>query len=127
MNKGKIYYKLVNKGLESWIASGILKTKYKVGEKVFAKKELLKLGYGLTVFKDFGSLKEFGEAIIGINPSSNKIYACKIGKVLKKPPYRLNYVEALSIKGFKLQIKATKWPDGTVMTDSIELIEEVTL
>ena len=123
----KVYYKLVNANLTSWVAYGILTTKYKVGKWVFAKKRLLDLGYGLTVFKSFKDLQTY-YSNRAFTASTDKIYECEIGNIIKKPKERLFITGADSMKDFREKLihgSRTIWPIGTVMTDSVKLTKEV--
>ena len=125
----KIYYKVTTPDLYSTYVKGEMRIHYKIGKWVRPNKKVLEKGYGIAVFDSVENAHDLFHCLC---PSSilwkEKLFECEIGKILPTP-YRSIYVPNLIsdfIKYIELDNRTyCLWPKGTIITDKVRLIREV--
>ncbi len=115
----KIYYKITNKELGSYMAKNKAYIQYKIREFVTAPDWLAKQGYYLLVFD---SLEHAKNECCSFN---DKIWKCEVRDIQKNLPC-CHYIYEVS-KGFlpKNKTNIITWPKGTIMAKEVKLIKEI--
>lgn len=127
----EIYYKIVTPELRSisWEKVSIFSIQYKEKEFVNAPNELFELGYGLTVFKDMKSLKNFIKNT-PIFRLMYRIYSCETRDEIPIPKQGGIRFSPSSYSQFKKFITeyedvVLNWPEGTLMARSVKLLKKL--
>ncbi len=114
----RIYYKITNKELGSWIVEKEAYVQYKVGKYVTAPCWLAEQGYHLLVFDDIRYVKRVFCSF------TDKLWECEIKDVQKYLPVCRDIL--LINKGILPKSNDTfPWIDGTTMVREVKLIKEI--
>jgi hypothetical protein len=118
MNK-KIYYKITNYELGSWITENKAYVQYKVWEFVTAPDWLASQGYHLLVFDN---IKDAKHNFCHLN---DILWKCEVKDIQEGLP-ACHYVHEIN-NGFlsKSNTKTIMWPAGTIMVKAVKLIKEI--
>jgi hypothetical protein len=109
-----IAWKVLHPGLKSYAACGMAKLRYKIGVKTRAPQWLARRGYHPLVFRT-------PESALCFAASDYPIFKCKTGRVRKLMP-----IADLSFLDLgKIETVSAIWPEGTMMVEWVELLEEI--
>lgn len=117
--------------LHSPSITGALALDYPIGQRTQANEEMLKIGFGIMIFKDLSQARSWTRRYY-------QLYRVKVGKVFDVPRRRMH-------RGAEVNINRTSetpwqvivqqvlgmldvdnsWPEGTIMTDWVIPIEKV--